>query len=342
MACGHVSGLILLVLNFDGRPRSSALPHQPSAGRYDLPSTKRISIRSNDLRLRSDHISTNLKSGDPVKATTDKRPTPFLKWAGGKGQLLAQLDRFVPRRFHEYFEPFLGGGAVFFHLGPKRAVLSDLNPELINSFLEVRDDLSALISALEELEPHRLSESYYYRLRDDLDLDSLSRAERAARTIFLNKTCFNGLYRVNARGRFNVPWGNYRNPKLYDRDNLVQASRALRGQRILLSDYRAALKSARFGDFVYLDPPYHPLSETSKFTSYTKEDFGNREQVALAETCRTLDKRGVLFAISNSSTPLVFSLYEGFRIEKLKAKRAINSKAAGRGPIEELLILNYS
>lgn len=270
-----------------------------------------------------------------------KGPVPFLKWAGGKGQLLGQLDRFLPKHFRTYYEPFLGGGAVFFHLKPKRAVLADANPDLIGAFLAVRDDLHGLMSALDRYDVGRLSETYFYEIRDKVDPSQLSPVERAGRTIFLNKTCFNGLYRVNAKGKFNVPWGGYKNPTLYDRRNLTRASRLLHGKKILLTDYRKALSTANLGDFVYLDPPYHPLSETSRFTSYTREDFGDKDQRELAETCRRLDRRGVLFALSNSPTPLVLSLYEGFRTERLKAKRAISSKGTGRGPIDELLVMNY-
>lgn len=277
-----------------------------------------------------------------MKTPSPKGPVPFLKWAGGKGQLLGQLDRFLPKQFHTYYEPFLGGGAVFFHLQPKRAVLSDSNPDLIGAFLAVRDDPRGLMQTLDLHNPGRLSMSYFYEIRDKIDPAHLSPVKRAARTIFLNKTCFNGLYRVNARGKFNVPWGDYKNPRLYDRRNLIRASRLLRGKKILLADYREALHTANLGDFVYLDPPYHPLSETSHFTSYTKEDFGDKDQRELAETCRHLDKKGVLFALSNSPTPLVLSLYDGFRIERLKAKRAISSKGTGRGPIDELLVMNYS
>jgi DNA adenine methylase len=277
-----------------------------------------------------------------VKASSPRPPVPFLKWAGGKGQLVAQLDRLLPKQFHTYHEPFLGGGAVFFHIRPHRAVLADSNPDLIDTFLAVRDDPRGLMAALDRHGVGRLSEDYFYHVRDKVEPSQLTRVERAARTVFLNKTCFNGLYRVNAKGKFNVPWGGYRNPRLYDRLNLVHASRLLRGKKILLADYRRALATANLGDFVYLDPPYHPLSETSRFTSYTKEDFGEQDQRNLAETCRRLDKRGVLFALSNSPTPLVLSLYEGFRLERLRAKRAISSKGTGRGPIDELLVMNYS
>ena len=265
---------------------------------------------------------------------------PFLKWAGGKAQLLAQMEPFFPKDYRTYFEPFLGGGAVFFHLQPEKAVLSDSNPELVNTFTVVRDDVEGLMRALDEHLPQRTEEKYFYKVRAT-DPATLSPVERAARTVFLNKTCFNGLYRVNSDGHFNVPWGGYSNPTLYDRENLLAASALLRGKSIVLADYQKVCARARVGDLVYLDPPYHPLSETSKFTSYTKEDFGNREQRKLAEAYRRLDKRGVLVMLSNSATPLVRSLYEGFRIESLKAKRAINSKGTGRGEIEELLVMNY-
>ena len=265
---------------------------------------------------------------------------PFLKWAGGKAQLLAQMEPFFPKDYRTYFEPFLGGGAVFFHLQPGKAVLSDSNPELVNTFTVVRDDVVGLMRALDAHYPHRTEETYFYEVRAT-GPSTLSPVERAARTLYLNKTCFNGLYRVNSDGHFNVPWGGYPNPTLYDRENLLAVSALLRGKRIILSDYQKACARAKVGDFVYLDPPYHPLSETSKFTSYTKEDFGNREQRKLAETFRRLDKRGVLVMLSNSATPLVRTLYEGFRIESLKAKRAINSKGMGRGAIDELLVMNY-
>ena len=251
------------------------------------------------------------------------------------------MDTFFPKEYRTYFEPFLGGGAVFFHLRPKRAVLSDLNPDLINAFTVVRDDPEGLMAALNEHLGRRTEESYFYEVRAQ-DRSSLSPVDRAVRTIFLNKTCFNGLYRVNSEGKFNVPWGGYKNPTLYDRENILAASALLRGKKVVLANYRNVCARAKLGDFVYLDPPYHPLSETSRFTSYTKEDFGNRDQRQLAETYRRLDKRGVLVMLSNSATPLIRSLYSEFRSETLKAKRAINSKGTGRGAIDELLVMNYS
>lgn len=252
------------------------------------------------------------------------------------------MEPYFPQSFRTYYEAFLGGGAVFFHLRPKRAVLSDLNPELIEVYREVRDHPKAVIGALDRHAPNRLSEEYFYQVRDRAVPNVLSPVERAARTIFLNRTCFNGLYRVNAKGKFNVPWGSYRNPTLYNRRNLLAVSRLLKGKQLIFADYRRSLATANFGDFVYLDPPYHPLSETSKFTSYTKENFRDKEQRELAETFRELDRKGVLLMLSNSPTPLVRSLYEGYHMETLRAKRAISSNGAGRGAIDELLVMNYS
>jgi DNA adenine methylase len=269
-----------------------------------------------------------------------KETQPFLKWAGGKTQLLPQMEEFFPKNYRTYFEPFLGGGAVFFHLHPKLAVLADSNPDLIGAFLAVRDEPNRLMAALDRFIPDRLREDFFYKVRG-LEPELLSPVERAARTIFLNKTCFNGLYRVNARGAFNAPWGGYKNPTLYNRSNLLAASQLLLGKRIVLADYRRVIARAKFGDFVYLDPPYHPLNATSSFTSYTKEDFGDAQQRELAETFQLLDRKGVLLMLSNSATPLVRSLYADFRLEILKAKRAINSKGTGRGAVDELLVMNY-
>jgi DNA adenine methylase len=267
-------------------------------------------------------------------------PAPFLKWAGGKGQLLGQMSPYFPSEYRTYFEPFLGGGAVFFHLRPEKAVLADLNPDLVNAFQVVRDHPTALMKALDQHSELRTCKEYFYEVRGQ-EISKLSPVERAARMVFLNKTCYNGLFRVNSRGGFNVPWGGYSNPTLYERATLLSASALLQGKKVVLEGYRKACARARKGDLVYFDPPYHPLSETSGFTSYTKEDFGDEEQEALAETFRTLDNRGCLVMLSNSPTSLVRSLYGGFRSETLRAKRAINSKGTGRGAVDELLILNY-
>jgi len=268
------------------------------------------------------------------------RASPFLKWAGGKVQLLPQMDPHFPKSYRTYIEPFLGGGGVFFHLKPRSAVLSDSNPDLINAFTIVRDQPKALIDALDRHAVRRAEPSYFYEVRE-LDPELLSPVDRAARSIFLNKTCFNGLYRVNSKGKFNVPWGGYKNPTLYKRDNLFAANAILQKKRVVLGDYRQVCAWARRGDFVYLDPPYHPLSKTSRFTNYTKEQFGIQQQEELAATYRKLDKRGTMLMLSDSATQLTRSLYQDFRIQILRARRAINSRGTGRGSIDELLVMNY-
>jgi DNA adenine methylase len=265
---------------------------------------------------------------------------PFVKWAGGKSQLLTQMAPFFPRELGTFFEPFVGGGAVFFHIRPERAVVADLNPELVNAYVIVKRAPKSLMKALDRHKLRSNDEAYYYQVRA-IDPDSLSPVDRAARLIFLNKTCFNGLYRVNSRGKFNVPWGGYKNPAVYSRENLLAASRLLKGKNVLCCDYKLACQTAADGDFVYLDPPYHPGSPSSTFTAYTREDFREKEQRELAVLFKDLTARGCKVMLSNSGTPLVRGLYEGFRIEVLSAKRAINSKGTGRGPVDELLIMNF-
>lgn len=266
-----------------------------------------------------------------------RAPRPFLKWAGGKGQLLEQYAPLFPKRYKRYLEPFLGGGAVFFHLRPPRAVLSDNNAELVDCFRAVREEVRAVIAALRL---HRYDRDHFYAVRA-LDPQTLTLAERAARTIFLNRTCFNGLYRVNAQGRFNVPFGRYANPKILDAENLRACSRALRRARIECAPFQRVLEKARRGDFVYFDPPYHPRSKTSYFTAYAPGGFTADDQRDLARVYATLDRRGVLVMLSNSDTPLIRELYRGFRIVEVRAARSINSKGEARGAITELVVLNY-
>ena len=263
---------------------------------------------------------------------------PPVKWAGGKGQLLSQFEPLFPGRFNLYVEPFLGGGAVFFRLLPEKAVLIDNNPELINFYLVVRDDLEALLS---RLRGHRNEKDYYYQVRA-LDPESLDPVERASRFLFLNKTGYNGLWRVNRKGKHNVPFGRYGNPKIADEDNLRRVSSALKKADVILGDFGEALDFAKEGVFVYMDPPYHPLSETSCFTSYTSDAFGEDEQRRLAEVFRRLDEKGSMVMLSNSDTPLIRELYSGYDIKVVYAKRAINCRADGRGMITELVIRNYT
>jgi len=272
---------------------------------------------------------------------------PFLKWAGGKGQLLEQYERFFPAaRGGRYFEPFVGSGAVFFHLRRRdlfeEYTLSDANEDLINCFRVVQQDVDALIARLEE---HRRAhdKTHYYAVRA-LDRDPAWKAtppvERAARMIYLNKTCYNGLWRVNSKGHFNVPMGRYKNPDIANADRLRAASEALRGVRLEVRGFEAVKDAAAPGDFVYFDPPYHPLSATASFTSYAADDFGPDDQRRLAEVFAALDSQGCRVMLSNSDTPFVRDLYPSFRIETVCARRAINSASGKRGPVSEVVVLN--
>jgi len=234
----------------------------------------------------------------------------------------------------------LGGGALFFRLLPERAVLSDSNPELIGVFQAVRDEPDALMEAMDRLTAKPVTASYYYRIRRQ-DPTQLPPVERAARLVFLNKTCFNGLYRVNSRGEFNVPYGRYRNPKLYEVGNIERASRALRTAELVVDDFRRVCERPKRGDFVYFDPPYQPLTKTAAFTNYTREGFGERDQRELAEVFKRLDSRGCFVMLSNSATPLLRDLYREYSFALLKARRAINCNGTGRGAVDELLVTNH-
>jgi DNA adenine methylase len=267
----------------------------------------------------------------------ERRPaTPFLKWAGGKTSLLSELLKHVPPRLRRYHEPFVGGGALFFAAAPRRAVLSDSNGELIHCWQQVRDDVYGVLDALMD---HVYERTHFERVRA-LDPARLAPAERAARFIYLNKTCFNGLWRVNRAGRFNVPFGRYRNPTFHDPALLLRASQALQGVEVVRAPFEIALERASPGDFVYLDPPYDPLSETSSFTSYTQDSFGWEDQKRLAAACLALDRRGVRFLLSNSATPRIRELYRRFEQRLVRAPRHISCKGEGRGRVEELLVLN--
>ncbi len=260
-----------------------------------------------------------------------------IKWAGGKTQLLSQLRPLYPKRSKLYLEPFVGGGAVFFDLQPDNALLLDSNFELINFYQVVKNNLNEL---LQDLEKHRNDKDYYYEVRS-LDPTQMGSIERASRFLFMNKTCFNGLWRVNKKGKFNVPFGRYKKPNFRDRENLYIVSIALQNTDVICSDFSSVLEYATLGSFVYLDPPYHPLSETSNFTSYTKDSFGKNEQIRLADVFRELDERNCNVMLSNSDTEFIRSLYKGFDITVVYARRAINSKGNKRSPVSELVIRNY-
>lgn len=272
-------------------------------------------------------------------ATPVLEARPFVKWAGGKGQLLPYLQPYVPRSFRRYVEPFLGGGAVFFHLRPGKALLGDSTPELMEAYRVVKEEVEALMAALDRHAPHVLDSEYYYQLRAE---HPTSVVERAARFIYLNKTCYNGLYRVNRQGQFNVPFGRYkRPPSLYDAKNLRAVSELLSEAELRCVDFTETMAAAGPGDLVYLDPPYDPLSATANFTGYTRASFGREEQERLAVAVRAAAARGALVLLNNSDTPLVRALYKDFRIAKVPALRAINSDPTKRKGAVELMITNY-
>ena len=279
-------------------------------------------------------------SGRKTKNATDAYP--FVKWAGGKTQLLEEILARLPEKIGTYHEPFVGGGAVFFRLKAlgriKKAVLSDANVDLVTSYLALRDAPEAVLTELEVL-AGRTSEEDFYEIRAQ-DPDGMTAAQRTARLIYLNKTGFNGLYRVNRKGLFNVPYGRYPNPKIVDRENLLRVHKALAGARLEQTGFVAVLKRARPGDFVYFDPPYQPVSKTSSFTAYAKGGFGEVEQRHLAGVVEELSRKGVDVLLSNSDTALARELYEGkgYEVDRVSARRAINSKGGGRGAVQELLV----
>lgn len=278
----------------------------------------------------------------------DLRAQPFLKWAGGKSQLLEQYEPFFPAEGGgSYYEPFAGSGAVFFHLRSRqdfaRYHLAEINAALITCYRVVRDAVDDLLARLREHQAQH-AEAYYYHVRAwdrTPEWAEASDVERAARLIYLNRTCYNGLWRVNSKGQFNVPIGRYKNPDIANEDRLRAASAALQGVTLAVEDFEGVLRRAERGDFVYLDPPYFPRSETANFTSYSAQDFGVYEHQKLALVYTELHRNGVRVMLSNSDTPFVRELYAGFRIETVQGRRAINSKADKRGPVSELVILNY-
>jgi DNA adenine methylase len=266
------------------------------------------------------------------------RSRPFLKWVGGKGQLLDQLRPRLPTRFRRYFEPFAGGAALFFSLRPPRALLADVNEELIDCYVATRDEVDAVIEALGR---YRYGADDYYRARA-IDRTTLPLAARAARTIYLNKTGYNGLYRVNRAGKFNVPMGRYSNPLFCDAGNLRACSKALKGVDLRVADFEDIAARAKAGDFVYFDPPYVPVSDSADFTSYVPGGFGPDQQRRLAGVFAELARRGVSAMLSNSDTPTVRELYRDFRIEAVLAARYINSRGSKRGKVGEVVVTSFA
>ena len=270
---------------------------------------------------------------------------PFTKWTGGKRQLLGELRSYMPETYGRYFEPFVGGGALFFDLAPEQAVINDFNEELINAYRQIKNNPAELINLLIKHKENN-SKDYYLELRSadrDGRISRMTGVERAARILYMLRVDFNGLYRVNSKNQFNVPYGRYKNPKIVDVDLLYQISEYLNENdiEILQTDFAEAVKDAQTGDFVYFDPPYIPLNETSSFTSYTHEGFSYEEQIRLRNTFKELTERGVYAMLSNSSSPLVEELYKDFNIYFVEAQRTNGAKSSSRGKISEIIVTNY-
>lgn len=267
---------------------------------------------------------------------------PFIKWVGGKRQLIDKIKQNMPLEFNRYFEPFVGGGAVFFELKQKNSFINDYNHELTNLYEIVKINPIALIK---DLKTHINTEEYFYGMRM-LDRDAvlykkLSKVKRASRFVYLNKTGFNGLYRVNSKGQHNVPYGRYVNPKIVDIENIMSCSSLLQTTIITTGDFENIKDYVQAGDFVYLDPPYVPLNTTSSFTSYTDQGFSENMQIRLKYFCDYITSIGAYFMLSNSYTDFILSLYDGYEIKIVEANRALNCKASGRGKINEVLVMNY-
>lgn len=268
----------------------------------------------------------------------------FIKWAGGKKQLLDQFKPFFPEKIERYFEPFVGGGTVAFYLLKthpeiKKIFLSDINEELITTYRVMKNNLNELMDLLKEYKKEHNKE-FYYKIRSQ-DVSKLTAVQIAARFIYLNKTCFNGLYRVNSKGGFNVPMGSYKDPAICPEEDLREISRFLQKDDLHAKQFHESVKAAMKGDFIYFDPPYYPLNRTSSFTKYTKEAFLEKEQEHLAKVFRELDEKGCNVMLSNSDTDFIKNLYKGYNINLVKATRMINCDATKRGKINEVVITNY-
>jgi len=269
---------------------------------------------------------------------------PIVKWVGGKRQLLEEISKYTPEKFNVYYEPFFGGGAVLFNFQPKKAIINDLNLDLMTTLKVVKNYPNEL---LESLEKHENTSEYFYMMRDK-DRDSeeyktLSEVEKASRLIYLNKTCYNGLFRVNSSGQFNTPFGNYRNPNIVNKPVIKAVSGYLNENDITIEseDFEIVLETIQENDFVYLDPPYHPISESSNFTGYIQGGWNIFDQARLREACDELTKRGVKFLLSNSASGFIKDQYRNYNIITVKAIRSINVDTTKRGEVDELLIRNY-
>ncbi len=278
-------------------------------------------------------------------AKTNKLVAPVLKWVGGKRQLIPSIVEHLPININDYkyVEPFIGGGALLFYLQPKNAIINDFNEELINVYKVIKDNLNELIT---DLKKHKNEAEYFYKIRgiDRSDqFKKITPVQRASRVIYLNKTCFNGLYRVNNAGEFNSPFGRYKDPNIVNEPTLKAVNKFLNNNNIEINsgDYSDILKQADKKCFVYLDPPYHPISESSNFTGYVQGGWNTFDQLDLKTACDKLHKKGVKFLLSNSSAEFIKDLYKDYKITIVKANRAVNSNGANRGEVDEVLIRNY-
>lgn len=262
---------------------------------------------------------------------------PFLKWAGGKTQLLHELISRMPASYNVYFEPFIGGGALYFAVSPEEAVIADINEDLVNVYNVVRDNPEEL---LEALSGYVNDKDFYYEVRGQ-DQNTLSPIERAARLIYLNRTCFNGLYRVNKNGQFNVPFANYKNPNIVQSERIMAASNTLHKTQVFNASFEKVLVNAKKGDFIYLDPPYYPKDVYSDFKRYNKEQFHENDHQRLAALYNELSDRGCYVMLSNSDTPFTRDLYKKWRVDTVYAKRMINSDSSKRGEVTEIIVTNY-
>lgn len=276
--------------------------------------------------------------------TKNQLVAPVVKWVGGKRQLLPEITPLLPNRITSYCEPFLGGGAVLFSLQPSRVIVNDINADLITVYKVIRDNVNELIESLEQ---HQNTSEYFYSIRDkDRDkvvYDSMTDVEKASRLIYLNKTCFNGLFRVNSSGEFNSPFGYYKNPNIINAPTLRAVNKYFNTAHIDFyhEDFAATLDRVGKGTFVYLDPPYDPVSDTASFTGYNKGGFDRAEQIRLKQCCDVLNAKGIRFMLSNSATEFIQELYKDYKINIVKAKRAVNADANKRGAVEEVIIRNY-
>jgi len=275
----------------------------------------------------------------------NKLVIPFIKWVGGKRQLLENINTLIPNKsqYNRYIEPFIGGGAVFFNLQPTNGIINDYNSDLINVYKTIKDNVEGLIV---DLEKHKNTPDYFYEIREidrSSEFNHWNNIQKASRFIYLNKTCYNGLYRVNNSGQFNSPFGKYKNPNIINEPILRAVSKYLLSNNIIINnkDYKDILETALPSDFIYLDPPYHPVSETSNFTGYIPNGWKESDQIELKLACDSLNERGIHFLLSNSSSDFIKNLYSNYKIHIVEANRSINSIATLRGSVEEVLITNY-